>query len=334
MKLLRYIAFPFIPFYYVVTWGRNILYDFGVKSSKSYEFPLICVGNLSTGGTGKTPMVEYLIRLLKTDYRLATLSRGYGRKTKGFQIGSVMASAETLGDEPFQFYSKFSEDIHVAVDGNRQNGIAKLLALKPTPEVVILDDAFQHRKVKAGFNILLTTFANPYVGDWVLPTGNLREPRTGAKRAQAIVVTKCPDDLSESVKDGIISKIKPKVYQNVFFSTISYGRTVISKKEVLELEALPKFTLVTGIANAESLVAFLKEKHLEFNHMEYKDHHHFSENDVEEIAKNDLIVTTEKDYMRLKDWEALNAKLYYLPIETQIDKSEMFDGLIRKFISN
>ncbi len=334
MKLLRYIAFPFMPFYYAVTWMRNILYDFGVKSSKSYDFPLICVGNLSTGGTGKTPMVEYLIRLLKTDCNLATLSRGYGRKTKGFQIGTETASAEILGDEPFQFYSKFSDDIRVAVDGDRQNGIAKLLALKPTPEVVVLDDAFQHRKVKAGFNILLTTFANPYVDDWVLPTGNLREPRTGAKRAQAIMVTKCPEGINEVEKKKIIDKIKPKNGQNVFFSTISYGKSVISKKDALELKTLPKFTLVTGIANAESLVTFLKQKHLDFSHLEYKDHYHFSENDVKDIAKNDLIVTTEKDYMRLKDWEALNGKLYYLPIETQIDESEVFDGLVRKFVFN
>lgn len=334
MKLLRYIAFPLMPFYFAVTWMRNILYDLGVKPSKSYELPLICVGNLSTGGTGKTPMVEYLIRLLKTDYKLATLSRGYGRKTKGFHMGSETASAETLGDEPFQFYSKFSNEIHVAVDGNRQNGISRLLALKSTPEVVILDDAYQHRKVKAGLNVLLTTYANPYVDDWILPTGDLRESREGAKRAQIIVVTKCPDDLSDKKKNNIIDKIKPKNDQSVFFSTISYGKAVISKNKELELNILPKFTLVTGIANAASLVRCLTEKELNFSHMEYKDHYRFSELDIEEIAKNDLIVTTEKDYMRLKDYEVLNDKLYYLPIETQIDESEVFDGLIKKFASN
>ena len=153
MKLLRKIFFPFVPIYYVVTWSRNKLYDLGLKKSKSYDFPVICVGNLSVGGTGKTPMIEYLIKLLKDDQKVATLSRGYKRQTKGFQLANENATTETIGDEPFQFYNKFGNTILVAVDADRQNGIAELQKQKNKPNVILLDDAYQHRKVKAGFNI-------------------------------------------------------------------------------------------------------------------------------------------------------------------------------------
>ena len=161
MKLLRKILFPLVPIYYTVTSLRNKLYDLGIKKSKSYDFPIICVGNLSVGGTGKTPMIEYLIHLLKDDYKVATLSRGYGRSTKGFLLANESVIAESLGDEPFQFYNKFKNDILVAVDENRNYGIQSLRRLKKPPEVILLDDAFQHRKVKAGFNILLTTSGMP-----------------------------------------------------------------------------------------------------------------------------------------------------------------------------
>ena len=156
----------------MVTCLRNKFYDLGIKKSESYNFPVICVGNLSVGGTGKTPMIEYLIDLLKDDYKIATLSRGYKRKTKGFQLANENSTAESLGDEPFQFYNKFKKDILVAVDADRSNGIEKLKQLDNPPDVILLDDAFQHRKVKAGFNILLTTYSNPYFKDIVLPTGN------------------------------------------------------------------------------------------------------------------------------------------------------------------
>ena len=334
MKLMRYIAFPIVPIYYFVTWLRNKLYDSGIKSSKSYSLPLICVGNLSAGGTGKTPMVEYLIRLLKDDYVLATLSRGYGRKTKGYVLGTSSSSAVTLGDEPFQFYNAFSKDIKVAVDGDRQNGIKNLLNLKPPPEIILLDDAFQHRKVKADFNVLLTTYSNLYTDDWVLPTGNLREPRTGAKRAQIIVITKCPAILSEAEKEKIINKINPEIHQQVFFSKIGYSNAVVSENKKIELKTLPQFTLVTGIANAKPLVDFLKLNNLDFNHLEYKDHHQFTENDIKTIEKSEFVLTTEKDYMRLKDFSSLKNKLYYLPIQTEIDNALGFDSLIKQFVIN
>ncbi|MDA8769201.1 tetraacyldisaccharide 4'-kinase, partial [Winogradskyella sp.] len=191
MKILRILLFPIVPIYFFVTWLRNRLYDSGVKSSKSYGFPVICVGNLSTGGTGKSPMVEYLIRLLQTDKKVATLSRGYKRVTKGFLLADESVNVDMVGDEPYQFYKKF-DNIYIAVDEDRQHGIIELRNFKPQPEVILLDDAYQHRKVKAGFNILLTSFGKLYTNDMVLPTGDLREPMSGAKRADVIIITKSP----------------------------------------------------------------------------------------------------------------------------------------------
>lgn len=332
MKFIRVLLFPIVPIYYVITWFRNKLFDLGFLSSKSYNFPVICVGNLSAGGTGKTPMVEYLIRFLKTDYSLATLSRGYGRKTKGFVLGKEKSSAQTLGDEPFQFYNKFKNEIIVAVDENRQNGILNLRNLKKQPNLIILDDAFQHRKVTAKLNILLTTYSNLYCSDFVLPTGNLREPKQGAKRAQLIVVTKCPKDLLLEEKKIIEAKLKPKKHQELFFSSISYASEVIGRQNNIALNNLSEFTLVTGIANAKPLVSFLKNEGLHFKHLEYSDHHDFSKKEIETIAKNKLIITTEKDYVRLITKKQLITNLYYLPITIKIDREEEFNALVKNKI--
>lgn len=332
MKFIRRLLLPIVPIYFGITWLRNLFYDLGLFATKTYNFPIICVGNLSAGGTGKTPMVEYLIRLLYNDYALATLSRGYGRKTKGFVLASKTCSAVTLGDEPFQFYNKFKNEITVAVDENRQNGISNLRGLKNQPDLIILDDAYQHRKVTAKFNILLTTYSNLYCDDLVLPTGNLREPKSGAKRAKIIVVTKCPKNLSQEQKHNIKAKLKPKKYQNVFFSSICYANQVIGKAETLALSQVNNFTLVTGIANAKPLVAFLKNEGLSFKHLEFSDHHHFSKKEVESISKNKLIITTEKDYVRLIAEKQLGKNLFYLPITVKIDRQIAFNTLIKASI--
>ncbi|TGV03274.1 tetraacyldisaccharide 4'-kinase [Flavivirga rizhaonensis] len=332
MIFLRYILYPIVPIYYLVTWLRNKLYDLGIKKSISHKTPVICVGNLSVGGTGKTPMIEYLIHLLKEDYLVATLSRGYKRKTKGFQLANKDATAESIGDEPFQFYNKFKKNILVAVDGDRNNGIKQLQLIDNLPEVILLDDAFQHRKVKAGFNILLTTYSNPYFKDIVLPTGNLREPRSGSKRANIIMVTKCPKDLSDAEKNTILQKINPETNQHVFFSSISYSNSVISSNTNKPIDDLNDFTLVTGIANAFPLVSFLKEKGLKFDHLNFKDHHEFSEQDILELNKRDLIVTTEKDFMRLKQYKSLRDKLFYLPISIVINDEVKINKLIIDFL--
>ena len=197
MNLLRKILFPFAILYGLITSIRNFLFDKEILKSYSFDLPIIAVGNLSVGGTGKTPQIEYLIRLLLTKYKVATLSRGYKRKSEGFVLADANANAEILGDEPFQFFQKFPE-ILVAVDANRKNGIEQLLSQKEKPEVILLDDAYQHRKVKAGFYILLTAYDDIYVDDFMLPTGNLRESRSGSQRADVVVVTKCPPNLSET----------------------------------------------------------------------------------------------------------------------------------------
>ncbi len=329
MKIIRLILFPVVPIYYLVTKLRNWLYDAGIKPSKSYDFSVICVGNLSTGGTGKTPMIEYLIRLLKGKHRVATLSRGYKRKSEGFVLGNVNETSETLGDEPFQFYKKFN-DIQVAVDADRQNGIELLRKLNPQPEVILLDDAFQHRKVKAGFNILLTSYDNLFYKDIVLPTGNLREPRSGYKRADFIVVTKCPKNLSDLEKTNIVNGVNPVESQHVFFSNIRYSKNVYSINNEMVLTNLPEFTLVTGIANPKPLVNHLNELGLSFEHLEFKDHYHFSESDIQKLNRKELILTTEKDFVRLNGYESLIDKLYYLPIEINIDDSDRFARLVSK----
>lgn len=332
MKLIRKITFPFVPIYYVVTRLRNTLYDLNIKKSNSYEFPIICIGNLSVGGTGKTPMVEYVINLLKQEHKVATLSRGYKRKTKGFQLGNETSTVFTLGDEPFQFYNKFKNDVLVAVDSDRNNGIQRLRSLSNKPNVILLDDAFQHRKVKAGLNILLTVYNDLYVDDMVLPTGNLREPISGANRAQIIVVTKCRETITENEKASIVKRLNIQKGQHVFFSCIKYAEDVFSLESSMKLNDLKNFTLVTGIANANALVQFLKQKELLFEHLNYSDHHDFSEQEIKELETKSLILTTEKDFMRLKQIETLKSKLFYLPIIIGLNDEAKFNSLITNFV--
>jgi len=332
MKLLRKLLFPIVPVYHSITWMRNLCYDTGVFKSKSYEIPIICVGNLSVGGTGKTPMIAYLIGLLQEDYKVATLSRGYKRSTKGFQIGNAESSAASIGDEPFQLYRKF-KDIVVSVDSDRQNGISKLRDMEPPVDIILLDDAFQHRKVKAGLNILLSTYDKLYINDFALPTGNLREPRSGAKRADIIVITKCPNTLSEANKKAVVKQLKPLPNQVVLFSEIRYSDEIhaIGGQKPLSYLKGKKFTLVTGIANAKPLLDFLNKEAYSFEHLNFKDHHAFSEAEIKTINSKGVILTTEKDFTRLKDKMDSN-KLYYLPIDIAVSESETFKTSILDFV--
>jgi tetraacyldisaccharide 4'-kinase len=331
MKLFRKILYPFVPFYYAAVFLRNKFYDWSVYQSKSYEFPVLCVGNLSVGGTGKTPMIEYLITMLGSKYKLATLSRGYGRKSKDFLIATPNATSQDIGDEPLQIFNKF-KNITVAVDADRQQGLKLLKEYKPSLEVVLLDDALQHRKVTAGFNVLLTAYDQLYCDDIVLPTGNLREPRSGAKRAQVIVVTKCPDYLSDLEKTAITKRLNLKSNQAVFFSSIQYSQKLVSSISSRPLTDLKEihFTLVTGIANPKSLVSYLKEMGLDFEHLNYKDHHEFSKSELEFIHSKSLVVTTEKDFSRLHT-ESQN-QIYYLPIQLKIDNASEFDRLVERYV--
>ena len=313
MKLLRKILFPFSILYGGVTALRNICYNRGWLKSKSYPFPVICVGNLTTGGTGKTPMIEFLIMLLKGDYNVAVLSRGYKRNTKGYVEVLTTSTVQETGDEPLQFKQKFP-DVAVAVCENRQVGVEKLA---PIADIVLLDDAFQHRKVKASFNILLTQYNQLYTDDYMLPTGNLREPRSGAKRANIVVVTKCPETLNTSRITEITKKLNLNPNQELYFSKIGYAATIKNKTETHPLQFLAdkNFTLVTGIAKPEQLVEYLKNRNFNFRHKSFPDHHNFSISEIEELTKHLLILTTEKDFMRLQQLMD-TTNLYYLPIST------------------
>ncbi len=317
----------------MVTWLRNTLYDLGLKKSTAYNFPVICVGNLSVGGTGKTPMIEYLIRLLKSENRIATLSRGYKRQTKGFIVADETATAASIGDEPFQFHQKF-DDVIVSVDADRVHGISQLVSLPNPPEIILLDDAFQHRRVTAGLNIMLTAYDDLYIDDILLPTGNLREPRQGAKRADIIVVTKCPADLSPQKKEKIVNRIQPVAHQEVFFGSIAYSKDIVNGKGVVALESIKNrpFTLVTGIANPKPLVAYLKAQGLKFEHLQFKDHHDFTPSEITNLKTKGIIITTEKDMVRLQPHFVEEESLYYLPIEMNIDRPIQFDKLIRSFV--
>jgi tetraacyldisaccharide 4'-kinase len=334
MNLLRKILFPFAILYGFVTAIRNFLFDRGILKSTAFDVPVIAVGNLSVGGTGKTPQIEYLIRLLSNQYKVAALSRGYKRKSKGFVLADANSNAEILGDEPFQFYQKFP-NIRVAVDANRTSGITQLLSQKDKPEIILLDDAYQHRKVKAGFYILLTSYGDLYADDFMLPTGNLREDRSGANRANIIVVTKCPKNLSAEKQQEICRNLKLKSYQNLYFTFIDYDDAIYSKNEkiaVNEIVAESKL-LLAGIAKPTPFFDYLKNDSDEC--MVFPDHHHFSEADLDAIegkAQGRKIITTEKDYVRLKD-SKLISQLYYLPIKsTFINQKQNFDVTVLDFI--
>ena len=309
---MRFLLLPFAILYGLGVRLRHFLYDRGWLSSKRYPFPILCVGNLAVGGTGKTPMVEYLVRLLGQE-QVAILSRGYRRKTRGFILADDSATAMTLGDEPYQYHRKFPRAT-VAVCESRQEGIERLLE-NPHFKYIILDDAFQHRKVQAGTNLLLTSYDKLYTQDFLLPVGSLRDIRSRARKAQIIIVTKCPE-LTQAEQEKIIQQLKPLPSQKVYFTTIAYSDRVYSHEDSQALKdfiATP-FTLVTGIANPTPLVDFLEKQGASFEHLAYSDHHHFSNRELEFLRQKRRILTTEKDYVRL---EGALSTLYYLPIETQ-----------------
>lgn len=336
MNFLRKILFPFAVLYGFITSIRNFLFDYGILKSYSFPIPVIAVGNLSVGGTGKTPQIEYLIRLLSNKYKIATLSRGYKRKSEGFILANATSNAEILGDEPFQFYKKFP-NIQVAVDANRKNGIEQLLSQSNKPDVILLDDAFQHRKVKAGFYILLTAYNDLFINDFMLPTGNLRESRSGAKRADMIIVTKCPRNISELAQNKIKKSLlrENEKQAEVFFTFIDYDDKIYSNNKTLnvnEVKTVDKL-LLAGIAKPESFFAYLQSENDEC--LMYPDHHHFSEKEIVEIkekAKNKIIITTEKDFVRLNE-KLPNDSLFYLPIKSSfVNNSTDFDKQIINYV--
>ena len=338
MNLFRKILIPFSLLYGMIATIRNYLFDIQVLKSTKFKTPTIVVGNLSVGGTGKTPQIEYLIRLLQNDYKVAVLSRGYKRKSKGFIIADENATAESIGDEPFQYFKKF-KNVIVCVDADRTNGLKELKNLKSPPNVILLDDAFQHRKVVGGFNILLTSFNDLYVDDAMLPTGNLRENVSGAKRADVIVVTKCPNTLSEKEQIEIAKKLNPLLNQTVFFTTIEYNEELkgASSINLADLKNY-KVLLITGIANPNPLVDYLTSYKIKFEHLKYSDHYNFTKTDIQEIinkranlkSKNNIVLTTEKDYVRIFD---KIKNLHFISINTVFINHKIdFDNIIKKYV--
>ena len=346
LKSFRVLLLPFAILFWIIVAIRNWLYAKNILKSTSFGLPLICVGNLSVGGTGKSPMVEYLVLHLKNQYKVATLSRGYKRKTKGYALATDENTAIDIGDEPMQFHRKFP-DVPVAVGEERLVAIPQLLHDRPQTEVIILDDAFQHRAIRAGLNILLTDYGNLFTRDFFLPTGDLRDLRSSYKRAQIIVVTKCPGSLGEEERNSIIREIDPLPNQKVFFTCISYGPPYhIFHKDFRFIDDQTEVLLVTGIANPKPLKSFLEDRIQSYYMMHYNDHHIFSIDDWRDIKKRfdnmqtekKLILTTEKDAMRLLKFrqEIDGLPFYVVPIEHKFlfHAEHEFNGEVIRFIQN
>jgi tetraacyldisaccharide 4'-kinase len=354
MVILKIILLPLSYLYGIILFLRNKLFDWGILESTRFNVPIISVGNLNWGGTGKTPHIEYLIRLLKPTFYIATLSRGYGRKTTGFLIADTQSESHEVGDEPLQFKKKFP-NVRVAVDEKRVHGIHEILKLYPSIQSILLDDAFQHRYVTPGLSILLTDFNHLYCDDYVIPSGTLREFRTGAKRADIIIVTKCPQLPLPIERENIIQKIKPLPHQKVFFSCICYGEfmpinsnaTIPFSKDYY-FERNYTILLFSGIANVQALEYYLTRKTNNVISVKFKDHHIFSVNDLIQVEKkfheissaNKIILTTEKDMMRLqqKDFSDVLSRLpvFFIPIEIQMNEQdkEAFNSSIISYIAS
>ena len=294
MKLIKKIIYWKLSLqFYLITFLRNKLYDFGLLKSYSFDIPIISVGNLTVGGTGKTPMVEFLINHFSKEYKIGILSRGYKRKSKGFILASKIDDANSIGDEPFQYYSKF-KNISVAVDKKRRRGINKLI--DHGVNLIILDDAFQHRKVIPTYSLLLSDYTNLYFNDYLLPRGSLRESKKGSKRADSIVITKCPENFSQSNKNYLIDRVKLSSNQHIFFSKIKYSEELYSSSDALNIMKLSnkKVNVVTGIVNSEVLISFLEDKNITVQHFKYPDHFDYKEKDIIKFRDN-ITITTEKD---------------------------------------
>ena len=329
MNILRKALFPLSWIYDGITRLRNTAYAMGWLKSESFSIPTIVVGNLSAGGTGKTPMTAYLIELLQKDHKIAVLSRGYKRKTSGFQLANSHSTPKQLGDEPFQLFKKYAKLV-VAVDENRPNGIRTLCRLYPDLEGILLDDAYQHRKLEPSFRILLTTYDQPWFRDCLLPSGNLRESVVGKNRADVVVVTKCPTALSEEDVDLFKNKLQLMPHQTLFFASIVYDDYLMGVEKQLLSDFVKKdFVLVTGIANPSLLLGHLDRLGARYIHLAYADHHDFSLADIKKIARHNLpVLTTEKDYVRLKQHRF--KELYFLPIQQRfLFEGSTFNDLVK-----
>ena len=333
MSVIRFLVFPLSIIFKFVTDIRNKLYDCNFLKSEKINVPVISVGNLSTGGTGKTPMVDFIINNLKRDYNISVLSRGYNRKSKGFIEIKNSDNPSLVGDEPFLIKSNHSE-VPVFACEDRVEGAKKIISENNT-NLILLDDAFQHRKISRNLDIVLTDYNNLFYKDYLLPYGNLRESRNNINRADVIIVTKCPLDFNKADAIKIKNQINPKKTQSLFFSQIKYSEKLFGFKE-LSFKSIrnSKLTLVTGIANSQPLKEYLKKNNVNFDHFDYPDHYNYSRKDVNKIlatTKNNIILTTKKDYYKLSQFKIDN--LLYIDIKVEfLDGKQEFLSTIKEVL--
>jgi len=344
--MLKLLLFPFSLLYGTVVFIRNLLYDFKFFKSTEFGFPVISIGNITVGGTGKTPHTEYLVKILGAGFKVAVLSRGYKRKTKGFRMAEENSTVSEVGDEPLQVKRKFPETM-VSVCENRVAGVKRLLP--EAPDVVLLDDAFQHRRITPGINILLIDYNRPLKNDMLLPAGRLREGVFQVRRANVIIITKCPEEITPITRRIFQKNVSLKPYQSIYFTTLVYGRI----KPVFPAEniyggvnpAVEKILLVTGIASSEGIAAHLKKYTPEVGEMAFGDHHFYTSEDIQKITDRfnqlnsvkKIIVTTEKDTMRFLSIGGLPAEikqvLFFLPVEVKFLGQEEGERFNQKMIS-
>ena len=333
MSVIKFLVFPLSIIFKFVTDLRNKLYDCNFLKSEKINVPVISVGNLSTGGTGKTPLVDFIIYNLKRDYNISVLSRGYNRKSKGFIEIKNSDNPSIVGDEPFLIKSNHSE-VPVFACEDRVEGAKKIISENNT-NLILLDDAFQHRKISRNLDIVLTDYNNLFYKDYLLPYGNLRESRNNINRADVIIVTKCPLDFNKADAIKIKNQINPKKTQSLFFSQIKYSEKLFGFKE-LSFKSIrnSKLTLVTGIANSQPLKEYLKKNNVNFDHFDYPDHYNYSRKDVNKIlatTKNNIILTTKKDYYKLSQFKIDN--LLYIDIKVEfLDGKQEFLSTIKELL--
>jgi len=341
---MRILLLPISLLYHIVLTIRHKLYDWHILRTTRFEKPVICVGNLNLGGTGKTPHTEYLIRLLKNDYRVATLSRGYGRRTKGFKLAETSSTYNDLGDEPLLYFKKFP-GIQVAVDEDRVDGVTRLLGEQGV-EVVLLDDAFQHRSISAGLNILLTEYQRLYMDDYLFPAGTLRDVKSAAKRADIIVISKAPKDLSEVEKQQITDKLNTSENQKVYFSYLEHEalQPLNEAAKAFSPEEADGAFAFCGIGNPKPFVEELKKRYHTVDFLPFGDHHAYKEKDMKAVldwfekldGEKKIIVTTEKDAMRLTNSPYLcqfeRTPLYDLPVSVRFHEEEKFNDEILSYV--
>jgi len=336
MRILLYIIAIILD---IITKIRNLFFDWSIFPSRGYKTPIICIGNLSVGGTGKTPLTDYIIHLLKKEYKVAVLSRGYGRKKQDFRYVSYNSKVKEVGDEPLMLKKKHP-NIIIAVDSNKRRGVKKIIQ-DNNISIILLDDGFQHRWIKAGMNILLTKYELPFYNDYLYPFGKLRENKNGAKRSDIIIITKCPNTINPITKKGMIEKLNINYHQKVYLSKIEYEDGTGLKRINNSIKKY-SIILVTGIEDATPLINYLNQENYKINHLKYSDHHNYTEKDCQNILDtyhkesniNKIILTTDKDKVKLEEFNAIfePVKIHHISIKTNIEMEAEFKKQIIDYV--